>query len=154
VSEGAVPPLRLSAHRFFEGMPDDLLPPLEPLGRERAYAAGDLLLREGDPADRFVLIFSGKVALELALIDRPRVTVQTLGGGEVLGWSWLLPIPQTRFDARAVKATRTLELPAPELRAALDQHPAAGYEFLRRLLPVVAERLENTQLQLMDLHGH
>jgi len=145
--------LRLVDHRFFEGVKGGLPQRLQPLTIERTYELGDMLVREGDIADRFVLIFEGKVALEIVLPDRPRVTIQTLGGGEVLGWSWLLPPPQWWLDARAVKRTRTLEIPAPELRAALDARPEDGYEFLLRLLPVVAQRLDHTRLQLMDLHG-
>jgi CRP/FNR family transcriptional regulator, cyclic AMP receptor protein len=146
--------LRLKDHAFFEGMKGGLPDRLAPLAVERSYAFGDMLVREGDVADRFVLIFEGKVALEIVLPDRPRVTIQTLGSGEVLGWSWLLPPPQWWLDARAIKRTRTLELPASELRAALDARPEDGYEFLLRLFPVVAQRLDHTRLQLMDLHGH
>ncbi len=145
--------LRLADHPFFEGLKGGLPQRLQALATERSYAFGDMLVREGDVADRFVLVYEGKVALEIVLPDRPRVTIQTLGGGEVLGWSWLLPPPQWWLDARAVKRTRTLEIPAPELRAALDARPEDGYEFLLRLLPVVAQRLDHTRLQLMDLHG-
>jgi len=150
----APPGLRLADHRFFTGIDPDLLRRWSPLAAERSYDAGDLLIREGGPADRFVLIFEGKVALEIVAPDRPRVTIQTLGSGEVLGWSWLLPPHRWRLDARAVKRTRTLELPASELRDALESRPDEGYRFLLRLLPVVAQRLEYTRLQLMDLHGH
>lgn len=145
--------LRLAEHRFFVGAPSGLADRLEPLAVERSYAFGDTLVREGDIADRFVLIYEGKVALEIVLPDRPSVTIQTLGGGDVLGWSWLVPPPEWWLDARAVKRTRTLELPAGPLRAALDAHPDDGYAFLLRLLPVVAQRLDHTRLQLMDLHG-
>ena len=147
-------PLLLENHRFFVGLGGDLVSELAPLALERTYAAGEMLVRDGDAADRFVLIFEGKVALEIALPDRPPATIQTLGPQEVLGWSWLLPPHQWRLDARAVKRTRTLEVPAATLRARLESHPADGYRFLLRLLPVVAERLENTRVQLLDIHGY
>ena len=99
------------------------------------------------------MIFEGKVALEIVLPDRPHRTVQTVGPGEVVGWSWLLPPHRWRLDARALKPTRAVGLAATHLRAVLNEHPADGYRFLLRLLPVIAERLENTRLQLLDLHG-
>ncbi|MCI4372034.1 MAG: cyclic nucleotide-binding domain-containing protein [Thermoplasmata archaeon] len=145
--------LRLADHKFFEGMIGGLPERLQAVATERAYSVGDMLVREGDVADRFILVFEGKVALEIVLPDRPRVTIQTLGGGEVLGWSWLLPPPQWWLDARAVKRTRTLEINAAKLRATLDSHPEDGYRFLLHLFPVVAQRLDHTRLQLMDLHG-
>ncbi len=145
---------RLTSHPFFRGWEGELLGQLEPAVVERTYGPGDALLKEGDPSDRFILIREGKVALEIVLPDRPVVTVQTLGGGEVMGWSWLLPPHSWQLDARAVKTTRTLEIPATTLRDALASRPAEGYRFLLRLLPVIAERLEHTRLQLLDLHGH
>jgi CRP/FNR family transcriptional regulator, cyclic AMP receptor protein len=153
-AHGDGPTIRLADHRFFAGMRPDFVQRLSTFAAPRSYTPGGLLVREGDSADRFVLVLDGKVALEIVAPDRPRVTIQTLGGGEVLGWSWLLPPHVWRLDARAVKATRTLELRAADLRMTLEAHPEDGYRFLLRLLPVIAERLEHTRLQLMDLHGH
>jgi CRP/FNR family transcriptional regulator, cyclic AMP receptor protein len=149
----ATPPLRLAEHPFFHGVGDDLVARLGRRAEERGFDTGELLVREGDPADEFLLLFSGKVAIELGPPDRPGGTIQTVGPGEVVGWSWLLPPYRWRLDARALKPTRALALPAEDVRAALDERPADGYRFLLKLLPVVAQRLENTQLQLLDLHG-
>jgi CRP-like cAMP-binding protein len=145
--------LRLEAHRFFRGMDAAFLGRLSAIAYERSFDTGDLLVREGDSADEFLLVFSGKAALEIVLPGRPRTTIQTLGPGEVIGWSWLVPPYRWRLDARALKPTRALGLDASSLRSVLNADPAHGYAFLLRLLPVIAERLENTQLQLLDLHG-
>lgn len=145
---------RLASHPFFRGWEGVLLDRLAPTVIERTYGPGDRLLQEGDLADRFFLILEGKVALEIVLPDRPVVTVQTLGAGEVMGWSWLLPPQHWQLDARAVKTSRTLEVPAAAILDALAAHPAEGYRFLLRLLPVISERLDHTRIQLLDLHGH
>lgn len=145
--------LRLEDHRFFRGMDPRFLSRLAPLAYERTFDTGDLLIREGDPADEFLLVFHGKAALEIVLPGRPRITIQTVGPGEVLGWSWLVLPHRWRHDARALKPTRTLGIGASKLRTVLDSDCGLGYDFLMRLLPVVAERLESTQLQLLDLHG-
>jgi CRP/FNR family transcriptional regulator, cyclic AMP receptor protein len=145
--------LRLDDHPFFREMDDAFLARLRDAAYERTFETGSLLVREGDPAEEFLLVFSGKVALEIVLPDRPRTTVQTVGPGEVLGWSWLVPPQRWSLDARALKPTRVLGLTAVHLRTVLDERPADGYRFLLRLLPVIAERLENTRLQLMDLNG-
>lgn len=147
------PPLRLTDHRFFHGADPEFLAMLEQHAYERKYETGELLVREGDPADEFLLVFEGKVALEMLSADRPRTTIQTLGPGEVLGWSWLFAPHRWRLDARALKPTRVLGVGAGHLRATLEERPADGYRFLLRLLPVIAQRLENTRLQLMDIHG-
>jgi CRP/FNR family transcriptional regulator, cyclic AMP receptor protein len=145
--------LRLEEHPFFRGMDEAFLGRLRGVAYERSFDTGGLLVREGDPAEEFLLVFSGKVALEVVIPDRPRTTIQTVGPGEVLGWSWLVPPRRWSLDARALKPTRVLGLAATDLQAVLDDRPADGYRFLLRLLPVIAERLENTRLQLMDIHG-
>jgi CRP/FNR family transcriptional regulator, cyclic AMP receptor protein len=145
--------LRLEEHRFFRGMDPGFLALLATNAYSRSFDPGTLLVREGDPADEFLVVFSGKVALEIIVPGRPRTTVQTVGPGEVIGWSWLFPPHQWRIDARALKPTRTLGFGATHLRAVLEDRPADGYRFLLRLLPVIAQRLENTRLQLLDLHG-
>jgi CRP/FNR family transcriptional regulator, cyclic AMP receptor protein len=146
-------PRALGSHPFFRGLEGKLVPEVAPSTIECVYDAGTRLLKEGDPSDRFILIVEGKVALEMVLPDRPVVRIQTLGPGEVFGWSWLLPHQVWRLDARAVKRTQTLEIPSATLRSSLESHPEEGYRFLMRLLPIVAERLENTRIQLLDLHG-
>ena len=49
------------------------------------------IFKEGDVANRFYLIRSGKVVLESADKDEAPMLVQTIGADEVLGWSWLFP---------------------------------------------------------------
>jgi len=144
---------RLADHTFLRGLDADFLTRIGEDAHEHTYETGESIVQEGDVADEFYLIFTGKVALEVGLPDRPRTTIQTLGPGEVLGWSWLVSPYRWRFDARALKPTRVLVLSAGRLRSTLEERPADGYRFLMRLLPVIAERLENTRLQLLDLYG-
>lgn len=146
-------PVALERFPFFEGFDAEFLARLAPLARERTFDAGVSIVREGDVADAFYLVVSGKIALEVVAHDRPRRTIQTIGANEVLGWSWLVPPHLWRLDARTVKATRVVAIDAADLRQALAERPAEGYRFLLRLLPVIAERLENTRVQLLDLHA-
>ncbi len=145
--------LRLSEHRFFQGFEGPLVGLLQKEAIEQTYGPGDLLVREGDPADKFLLIYEGKVALEIATPGKPHLTIETIGAGDALGWSWLFPPQEWRLDGRALKATRALVLDAEFVRFTLDHHPTEGYRFVLRLLPIIAERLENTRVQLLDIYG-
>ncbi len=153
MSESAPAGLRVGDHAFFEGLDAQLLREAQRLASERHFTTGDWIVRDGDPATAFFLVFHGKVALEVATAEKPHLTIQTVGPGEVLGWSWLVPPYLWRLDARALKPTQTLALDAVAFRKVLGAHPAQGFEFLERLLPIVAQRLENTQIQLLDIHG-
>lgn len=145
---------RLMTHPLFIGIDPTLVHAMAGKAEERTYEEGEMLVRVGRPAEEFFLVFEGKVALEIGASDRPGITVETLGRGEILGWSWLVPPYRWRFDARAVKSTKVIAINAAAARYALAAHPAIGYQFLLKFLPVLAERLENTRVQLLDIHGH
>ena len=80
-------------------------------------------------------------------------TLQTVGEGDALGWSWLVPPYQWRFGARTLQPTRALAFDGKCLRAKCEEDHDLGYELLKRFLHVVTERLESTRLQLLDLYG-
>jgi CRP-like cAMP-binding protein len=81
------------------------------------------------------------------------VTIETVGEGEVLGWSWLFPPYKWHFDARASTFVRALALDGACLRGKCETDPELGRRVLERFAQVVVQRLEATQLQLMDLYG-
>ncbi|HEY1198596.1 MAG TPA: cyclic nucleotide-binding domain-containing protein [Thermoplasmata archaeon] len=144
------PRLRVSDHPFFRGMNPALIEAAGQGSVDTTYDTGELLVREGEVADRFHLIFHGKVAVEVGGSEGIRRTVQTIGPGEVLGWSWISPPYLWQFDGRAVKETRVVSLDATVLRQALESRPVEGYRFLQRLLPVIGQRLENTRVQMLE----
>ena len=144
---------RVLSHPFFVGIDPTLVHAMVSKAEERTYEVGDMLAHEGTPADQFFLVFEGKVALEVGAADHAGITVETIGRGEILGWSWLVSPHRWRFDARALKPTTVVAINASAARYALAAYPAFAYQFLMKLIPVIAERLENTRVQLLDIHG-
>jgi CRP/FNR family cyclic AMP-dependent transcriptional regulator len=80
------------------------------------------------------------------------VTLQSVGAGELLGWSWLIPPYRWHFGAAAVAPTRALVLDAGQLRALIETDPALGYRLTRILLETLVNRLQATRLRLLDLY--
>ena len=140
----------LADHPFFKGLPAGLLHAAAAGAKHRSYRAGEFLLREGRAADEFFAILDGKVALEVFAADRRRITIQTVGPGEVLGWSWLAPPHRWSLDAIAVKATHAITVEASALWARFSAQPSEGYEFLLRLVPVLAGRIQSMEMQLLE----
>ena len=141
---------RLATHGFFRGLSTELLDAIATGARLHTYRAGEFLLREGRVADEMFAVLEGKVALEVFAADRMRITIQTVGPGEVIGWSWLAPPHRWSLDAIAVKPTHAVVLEAAPLRARFAEHPAEGYEFLLRLVPVLASRIQGMEMQLLE----
>jgi CRP-like cAMP-binding protein len=140
----------ISEHPFLRGLSPGFLESISIGAKPHVYATDEFLLREGEEANHLFLIYSGKVALEVALPDRPRLTIETVGAGDVVGWSWSVAPRRYEHDARALKTTRSIAIDARILRSACEEDPANGYQFITRLLGVVADRLANTRLQLVD----
>jgi CRP/FNR family cyclic AMP-dependent transcriptional regulator len=121
--------------------------------RNRVFADGEWIMREGDPSDAFYVIRSGSVALETRVPARGSVTIETLHDGDLLGWSWLVPPYRTAFDARSVGLTHTLAIDGACLRGKCEADPALGYDLLKLVASVFVERLRDTRLRLLDLYG-
>ncbi len=143
----------LAEHPFFSGLPADHLGLLVGCAENVRVDAGRFLCHEGEEADRFFLVRAGRVALEIAVPGGSPATLQTLGPGEILGWSWLIPPYHWPFDARAVEQTRALALDGTCLRQKCEADHELGYELLKRFARVIERHLEATRLQLLDVYG-
>jgi CRP-like cAMP-binding protein len=143
----------LAEHRFFADLPKRDLNLLVSCASNVVFDANKFLFREGELADKFFLIRHGKVAIEIDNPGRGAITVDTLGEGDVLGWSWLIPPYRWHFDAKASELTRAIALDGKCLRGKCDEDHDLGYELLRRFAQVMALRLEATRLQLLDVYG-
>jgi CRP-like cAMP-binding protein len=122
-------------------------------GVNRVFEAGEYLAHEGDPADSFFLIRHGRVALEVAAPARGGLMIETLGGGAIVGWSWLFPPYRWVFDARALELSRTIAFDGACLRGKCDADPRLGYQLMQRFAAMMLDRLQATRLQLLDVYG-
>jgi CRP/FNR family transcriptional regulator, cyclic AMP receptor protein len=143
----------LAGHPFFSGLSRDDLALIAGCGQNVRFQAGEYVFREGDPSDRFYLIRHGRVALEIAAPGRGRITIQTLGAGEVVGWSWLVPPYRKQSDARAIELTRVTAFDGACIRRKCEADPRLGYELLKRFAQIIGQRLHATRLQLLDVYG-
>jgi len=141
----------LSQHSFFKGLASKYIDFIIGCTTHVVFKEGDVILREGESADKFYLIRSGKVAIYMS---EPReIIIQTIHEGDILGWSWLIPPYRYRFSAKAVENTRALALDGKCLREKCEKNSDLGYELLKRLVNVFTARLEATRLQLLDVYN-
>ena len=94
-----------------------------------------------------------RVALEMATPGRGAVQFETLGEGEIVGLTWLLPpyrwgyrCARHRTGARACARRQCL-------RDKCEADHDLGYELLKRFLPVLVQRLQAMRLQMLDVYG-
>ena len=142
----------LAQHPFLQNLPDRHLRLLLGCASQVRFAPGDFVFHLGEEANRFYLIRWGKVGLELYTAERGPITVQTVGEGEALGWSWLVPPYRWNLDARVLEPTLALSFDAVCLRGKFEGDHDLGYELYKRFAPVIADRLQATRLQALDVH--
>src|SRR6266496_6075296 len=80
---------RVGLHPFLAGMNPAQLALLTECAIPVHFKKGQTILREGEMANRFYLIESGKVVLESGEGFGNPVIVETIGPGDLLGWSWM-----------------------------------------------------------------
>jgi CRP/FNR family transcriptional regulator, cyclic AMP receptor protein len=144
----------IASHPFCEGLATEHVAIMAEGAGERTLAAGEFVIRHGWVADALHLLVEGDVALEMADPGRDPMTIETLHGGDPLGWSWLYPPSTWAFDARCLSDTRLLTLDGDHLRRMVDDDPVFGRELALRIGRVVAERLQFARAQLLDAHHH
>ncbi|HEY6963027.1 MAG TPA: cyclic nucleotide-binding domain-containing protein [Gaiellaceae bacterium] len=137
----------------FAGLDADQLELIAGCGRNVTFEAGERLFREGDPADTFFLIRRGIAALDTYVPNRGALTVDTVGPGEIAGWSWLVPPYKWHFTGRAVEQVHAVEFDGACLRGKCVDDPVLGYDLVSRFAGVLVERLQATRFQLMDVYG-
>jgi CRP-like cAMP-binding protein len=143
----------LSEHPFFKGLEESYLQLLVGCASNVRFDAGEVIFREGEEANKFYLIRQGKVAVEMFAPSRGPIILQTLGEGEVLGWSWLVAPYRWRFDGRAVELTRAIALDGECLRGKCEEDHNLGYELMKRVSLVMEKLVQATRLQLADVYG-
>jgi CRP-like cAMP-binding protein len=148
-----VSPSVLADHAFLRGMPAEDVARLAETAAEVSVPAGHRFFEEDGEAGRFWLIRNGHVALDLHVPGRRRLIVETVGGGDVIGLSWVSPPRRWQFGAEAVEPTAAFELDAAAVRARCDSYPALGYQITRRLMDVAAARLQATRIRMLDLYS-
>ncbi|MFA6281578.1 MAG: cyclic nucleotide-binding domain-containing protein [Candidatus Omnitrophota bacterium] len=143
----------LEAHPFFQGLKEEYLNFITGCASNVRFKEGDILLKEGDPADQFFLVREGKVAVDINVPQHDSITIQTIQDGEILGWSWLVPPHKNRFSCRAITETRVISLDGKCLRNKCEDNHDLGYELLKRLAVIFTERLEVTRKQLINIYS-
>jgi CRP/FNR family cyclic AMP-dependent transcriptional regulator len=143
----------LAEHPFLAGMVEKHIKLLAGCASNVVFKAGEFIFREGEDANAFYFIRHGRVLVETYIPHKGPVVIRSREAGEIFGWSWLVPPYKWHFDARAVELTRALALDGKCLRDKCEGDHDLGYEIMKRFAYVIAERLEATRLQLLDIYG-
>lgn len=134
-------------------LPDELLSRLATIAQIADYPAGAVIFRQGDPARTVYMVHDGLVSLEICAAGVGCRRILTVGPGELLGWSPILHQEQLTATARALTPTSVVAADGRQLLDLCEQDSRFGYEFMKRAAMALAQRLNATRLQLLNLYG-
>ncbi len=140
----------LSAHAFFSGLDDNFMKFLTSSVKKVQIKEGHVLFQQGKPADKFYLVRNGKISVQVPALMGPTLELQTLGEGQILGWSWLIPPYRWNFHARALEDSEVLEFDGSAILARCEEDPKFGYELFKRFAALMSERLDAARQKMMD----
>ena len=141
----------IAAHPFLIGLNEHQIRLLADCAIRTHFERDQIIFREGESANRFYLIESGQVALESTGDGEKPVTIDTIGAGDLLGWSWLFPPYVWQFQARAVEPTAAIFFYGTVLREYCEKDPALGFELLKRMSEVMTRRLQAARGRLLKV---
>ena len=145
-------PQYLPEHPFFRGLDEPALEVVSGCATNVHFRPGDYLFHEGEPADAFYVVRHGRISLEIRT-PTDAVVLDTAHGGDVVGWSWLIPPYRWTFDARATEETSAVSFDGACLRGKCREDPVLGYALLERVVQVMSARIQSARVRLLDLYG-
>lgn len=144
--------IRVELHPFLLGMNQKHLGLLTDCAMAVQFKKGEVIFREGEPANRFYLIETGRVILESSGQRGGPVVIDTIGAGDLLGWAWMFPPHTWHFTARAIETTTAIFFYGTILRQYCDKDHSLGYELLKRMTPVMDRRLQAARRKMLAIH--
>jgi len=121
--------------------------------REVSIPQGVRLFEEGARADRFWIIRTGTIALDMHVPGRQAAVIESLGHNELVGWSWLFGPHTWHLGAEATTPVRAWEFDATAVRTLCKDDPAFGVNVFQWVGDIVAHRLRTARTRLLDLYG-
>ncbi len=140
----------------FDRLDDNELERIAGVAHLKVVEAGKPVDVQGEPAKKFYILISGRLAVVLTLdfgVAHQTYQVTTLGPGDMFGWSGLVGNPYYTAGSRAITECRYLEFDVSDLERIFEEDPKLGYVVMRLVAQTIASRLRHIQLQLAQQYA-
>jgi CRP/FNR family cyclic AMP-dependent transcriptional regulator len=132
---------------LFAGLPPADLDQIAAHASERRFAAGEMLVRRGEPGHSMIVLVQGRLRVGATSAEGRELTIGLLGPGSVLGDMAVLDGKPRSADVVAMGPGLALILERSAVLPFLRERP----ELLLRLLNMLCERLRKADAALEDL---
>lgn len=151
-----ISPERLRMYQLFTKQTPETLKEIAMLAEEVHFDDEKQLFFEGEVANKLYLIENGSVMLTMNLGkggEQEVSELSPLGKGEIVGWSAVVEPHLYKLGGIAAEGTQLIAFDGASLRQLFDEHPIAGYHFLKKLSQVIGNRLISKCSEVMSMLG-
>jgi HD-GYP domain-containing protein (c-di-GMP phosphodiesterase class II) len=137
---------KLKEISFFGDVPESDLRQIAEIMELRSYRTGAVIIRELSEADRFFIIYRGKIEITKKLDRGEELVLAVRGDGDFFGEMALLDARPRSASARAVEHTTVLEISRSDFDVFLYKAPRLAFRLMREL----SGRLRDTDALLIS----
>jgi CRP/FNR family cyclic AMP-dependent transcriptional regulator len=130
------------------GVSSDSLKAVAAITEELAFKAGEPLFKEGDSARALYILREGQVDIVYQLQGDEGHVVDTVVGGDLIGWSSLVEPYRCTATAVPRQDGRTVRIEATGIRDLCARDQSLGYHVLKELCATLSRRLQGALVQL------
>jgi len=138
---------KLKSISFFSDMSEYDLQQIAEITEEKTYEKGEAIIEERTSAERFFIIYRGKIEITKQFEDGEQFVLAVHSDGDFFGEMALLDEGPRSATARATEPTSVLEITRPNFETLLYKAPVVAYHIIREL----SSRLRETGALLVSL---
>ena len=124
---------------LFWGMDKDFVKEAMDISTKENLEEGQIVFKEGDPADFFYVLIKGRIKLTLG--EKSREVYVAYQPGEIIGWSSLIGREALSATAQCLESTTLGKMDRKKFLALAEKYPTAGATLFQRVAAMLGNRL-------------
>ena len=145
-----VSPEVIRRYPYFSGISIERINMLANITEEIECEQGQYFHNEGEEIDKVYILVEGEVSLVTSLPQQDKeVVINTLGTGDVFGWTSLLPPYTAGAGAKTITDCKLVEFSASKLRTKFEDDYQFGYLMMIKIAQIIRERLDSIVIETL-----
>lgn len=124
---------------LFWGMDKDFVKEAMDIATKENLEEGQVMFKEGDPAESFYILVKGRIKLTLG--EKSREVYVAYQPGEIIGWSSLIGRESLSATAQCLEPTIISKVNRQRFLDILGKYPADGATLFQRVAAMLGNRL-------------
>jgi len=133
---------------LLQNLEKQMLERLAPLAQIKQYEEKDVIFEEGQEADNFFMLVSGKVLLKVDISAAVTISLGAVKPGYSFGWSSLLGLDYTS-QAACAEPCEVLLIKGAAFKEVMDSDHTMGYQVMEGVVRILENRLKRRTEQFI-----